>query len=308
MYDIIIIGGGVAGYSAALYAGRFNMKALVLAEDKGGRLQYTHLIENYPGACSVSGPEIMGRMEKQATSFGGEIKNEKVKRAEREGENFKVITDTEEYSGKTILIATGVERRNLNVPGEKEFQNKGVSFCATCDGALFRGKTVAVVGGADAAAKEALLLTEYAEKVYIVYRGEEIRPEPINKERIEEQVKEGKIEIITNANIVEIKGRKVVTHAVLDREYKGSTELKLDGIFVEIGGTPGSLIAKELGVETDKKGFIITDKESRTNVPGVYAAGDVTSNAWKQGIIAAAEGSFAAFSAFEYLKNKKSET
>lgn len=304
-YDMVIIGGGVAGYSAALYAGRFNMKTLVLTEDKGGRLQYTHLIENYPGVGPISGPDIMSNMEKQATAFGGEIKTEKVKGVKQEKDGFKVITENAEYHGKTILIATGVERRTLNVPGEKEFQNKGVSFCATCDGALFRDKVVAVVGGADAAAKEALLLAEYAKKVYIIYRKEEIRPEPINKKRVDEQVKQGKMEIISSTNVLEIKGNKVMTHVILDKEHSGSKELKLDGIFIEVGGTPGSKLAQELGVEIDKNGYIITDKESKTNISGVFAAGDVTSNIWKQGIIAAADGSFAAFSAFEYLKTKK---
>jgi thioredoxin reductase (NADPH) len=304
-YDVIIIGGGVGGYSAALYASRFNLSTLVLTEDKGGRLQYTHIIENYPGAGSKSGSEIMSIMETQATSFGSEIKVEKVKGVKKEGNVFKVVTDKKEYPCKTVIIATGVERRNLGVPGEKEFQNKGVSFCATCDGALFKNKIVAVAGGSDSAAKEALLLTEHAKKVYIIYRGDEIHPEPISMTRINEKIKENKIEIISNTNVTEIKGNKVMTHVVLDKEHKGSKELKLDGIFIEIGGTPGSALAQGLGVKTDEKGYIVIDRQSKTNVPGVFAAGDVTSNVWKQGIIAAAEGSYAAFSAFEYLKSKE---
>jgi thioredoxin reductase (NADPH) len=307
IYDIVIIGGGVAGYSAALYGARFNLKTLVLTEEKGGRLQYTHLIENYPGAGTKSGPEIMATFEQQATAYGGEIRIEKVKGVIKEKDMFKVVTEEKEYIAKTVIIATGVERRKLNVPGEKEFQNKGVSFCATCDGALFHSKTVAIAGGSDSAAKEALLLTEYAKKVYIIYRGDKIRPEPINGKRVDEKVKNGKIEIINNANILEIKGNKMMTHIILDREHKGSKELKLDGVFIEIGGSPGSALAQELGVKLDERGYIITDKESRTNVPGVFAAGDVTSNPWKQGIIAASEGSFAAFSAFEYIKSKIKE-
>jgi thioredoxin reductase (NADPH) len=303
-YDVVIVGGGVAGYAAALYAARFHLKTLVLTEDKGGRLQYTHLIENYPGAGSKSGPELMATFEKQATAFGGEIKVEKVNSIKKEAEDFTVITNKGRHSCHAVIIATGVERRKLNVPGEDMFQNKGVSFCATCDGALFHEKVVAVVGGSDAAAKEALLLTEYAKKVYIIYRKDAIRAEPINKKRIDELVKQGKIEIITNTNVLEIKGKKMMTHVILDQAYKGSKELKLDGIFIEIGGVPNTVMAKELGVNVDKDGYIITDKESKTNVVSVFAAGDVTSNVWKQGIIAASEGSFAAFSAFEYLKSK----
>jgi thioredoxin reductase (NADPH) len=217
----------------------------------------------------------MAIMEKQATSFGSEIKVEKVKGVRKEGNAFKVITDKKEYPCKTVIIATGVERRSLEVPGEKEFQNKGVSFCATCDGALFKNKTVAVVGGSD------------------------------NMKRINEKIKDNKIEIINKTNITEIKGNKVMTHVILDKEHKGSKELKLDGVFIEIGGTPGSALAQGLGVKTDEKGYIIIDRQSKTNVPGVFAAGDVTSNVWKQGIIAASEGSYAAFSAFEYLKSKE---
>ncbi len=304
MYDIIIIGGGVAGYSAALYAARFKLKSLVLTEEKGGRLKLTHIIENYPGVDAVSGTELMDAMEKQALKFGSEIKEEKVKGVIKENDIFRIITDKGEYESKTIVIATGVERRKLNIPGEKEFQNKGVSFCATCDGALFRDKIVAVVGGSDSAAKEALLLTQYAKKVYIIYRGERIHPEPITMEQINKKVDEGKIEIINNTNVLEIKGDVMMTHVILDKEYKGCKELKLDGIFIEIGGTPGSKLAQDLGVELDEKGYIKIDMESKTNVPGVFAAGDVTSTRWKQGIIAAAQGSYAAFSAFDYIKSK----
>ena len=303
-HDVIIVGGGVAGYAAALYAARFGMKTIVLTDDKGGRLQYTHLIENYPGAGSKSGPELMATFEKQATAFGGEIKVEKVNSIKKDADGFTVITSKTRYNSHAVIIATGVERRKLNVPGEDTFQNKGVSFCATCDGALFHEKVVAIVGGSDAAAKEALLLTEYAKKVYMIYRKDAIRAEPINKKRVDEKVNAGQIEIITNTNVLEIKGAKMMTHVILDQGYKGKKELKLDGIFIEIGGVPNTDIAKELGVNIDKNDYIITDKEAKTNVPGIFAAGDVTSNVWKQGIIAAAEGSFAAFSAFEYLKSK----
>jgi len=307
MYDMVIIGGGIAGYSASLYASRFGLKTIVLAEDKGGMLQYTHIVENYPGAGSKPGQEIMDIMEKQATAFGGEIKTERAKGIIKQKGSFKVVTDKGNYSGKTVLIATGIERRKLGIPGEKEFQNKGVSFCATCDGALFKGKIVAVVGGGDSAAKEALLLTEYAKKVYVIYRGKDIHPEPINKERLDEKVKQGKAEIINNSNVTEIKGDKVMTHVVLDKAHNGSKELKLDGLFIEIGGTPGSKLAQDAGVKIDEKGYIIVDRESKTNVPGVFAAGDVTNGKWKQGIIAASEGSYAAFSSYNYIKSKESK-
>lgn len=301
VYDMVVIGGGIGGYSAALYASRFKLKTLVLTQEKGGRLQLTHLIENYPGTGPISGFDLMQAAEKQATQFGGEIKVEKVKGVTKEGKLFVTHTEANNYKSKTVIIATGIERRTLNIPGEKEFQNKGVSFCATCDGALFRGKTVAVIGGADSAIKEALLLTDYAKKVYVVYRGEKIRPEPITMEQIEKKVKEGKVEIVTNTNLTEITGNKLVNGIVLDRPYKGSNKIAVEGVFIEVGGTPGSSIAQGLGVELDKKGSIIVDTESKTNVPGFFAAGDVTNSKWKQGIIAASQGSFAAFSAYSYI-------
>ena len=304
MYDLIVVGGGPAGYSAALYGARLKLKVLVLTHERGGRLKLTDLIENYPGAPSISGTKLMDIMEKQATQFGGEIRDEKVKGLIKEGENIKVVTDKDEYISKTILIATGVNLRKLNVPGEAEFENRGVSYCAVCDGALFSGKTVSVVGGSDSAAKEALLLTQYAKKVYIIYRGNQIHPEPITLDRINEKVSEGKIEIINNANVKEIKGEKLVSHVVLDREYNGTPELKVDGVFIEIGGTPGSAMAKDLGVNLDSRGYIIIDGESKTNIPNIFAAGDVTSTKWKQGIVAASQGSYAAFSAYLYIKSK----
>lgn len=307
VYDTIIIGGGPAGYAAALYAARFKLKTLILTEEKGGRLKLTHIIENYPGVGAVSGPELMDKMESQATQFGCEIKEEKVKGVKKQESQFSITTDKQEYFSKTVIIATGIERRKLNIPGEKEFQNKGVSFCATCDGALFRDRDVAVVGGGDSAAKEALMLTEYAKKVYIIYRGAEIKAEPIIMDSILEKVKQGKIELVLNSNVIEIQGNKMMSHVVLDNPYKNSSELKIDGIFIEIGGIPGSLIAKELGVALDKKEQIIIDSNSKTNIPGIFAAGDVTNSTWKQGIVAASQGSFAAFSAYEFLKTKNTK-
>ncbi len=305
MYDLIIIGGGPAGYSAALYAVRYKMKTLVLTEEKGGIIKWTNQIENYPGAGFVSGQELVETIEKQAVEFGAEIKEEKVQGLKKEGENFKVISGNNDYITKSIILATGVKKRKLNIPGEDEFQNKGVSFCATCDGVLFKDKTIAVVGGGDSAAKEACLLTKHAKKVYIVYRGEKIHPEPIRYERVMDKVKEGKIELIYNTNITEIKGDKFVTHVLLDKEHKGSKKLDVQGVFVEIGGTPGNDLARSLDVELTKKGFIKIDEVCKTNVPGIFAAGDVTSFPLKQAITAASQGTVAAYSSHNYLSCKK---
>jgi len=197
------------------------------------------------------------------------------------------------------LISTGTKHRNLDVPGEKEFTGKGVSYCAVCDGAFFGGKEVAVIGGSDSAAKEALFLSEHASKVYIIYRKEKIRAEPINTERVE---KNKKIQIINNTNVLEIKGEGMVTGVTLDRAYKGSKEFKLGGVFIEVGKLPRSALAKSLGVKLAKNGEIIVDKDMNTNIPGVYAAGDVISGGFKQAITAAAQGVTATNSAFDYVK------
>ncbi|MCD6575879.1 MAG: FAD-dependent oxidoreductase [Nanoarchaeota archaeon] len=308
MYDMLIIGGGPAGLSAAIYANRYKMKNIVITRERYGLLAMTHLVENWPGEIKISGMDLMKKLEKHALALGSEIVDDEVVRINKQDDgNFKVITKSgKEYEAKTVLIAIGMERRKLNVPGEKEYLNRGVSYCATCDGALFTGRVVAVIGGSDSAAKEALLLTQYAKKVYIIYRGEQIHPEPLNMEAVMKKVEEGKIEIINNANVKEIKGNgSVVTGVVLDREYNGSNELPLDGVFVEIGSVPNDAILKPLGVELDAKGHIKINRRAETNIPGVYAAGDIVDDPFpKQAITGAAEGAIAVMCAFEYLHKR----
>ncbi len=199
-----------------------------------------------------------------------------------------------------MLFATGTRHRELQVPGHDGFRNKGVHYCALCDGPLYREKTVAVVGGSDSAAKEALLLANHASRVFIVARGPEIKPEPINRTRVEQQTR---ITIITKTNVRRIEGDKRVTHVVLDRPYNESTTLALDAVFVAIGVLPLSDLAKRLGVKTNGRGEIVIDRDSRTNVPGIYAAGDVADRRFKQAITGVAEGVVAAYSAFEDVRN-----
>ena len=209
--------------------------------------------------------------------------------------------------GKTILFATGTKWKKLpeSVKGSREFENKGVNYCAICDGPLFRNKIVGVVGGSDSAAKDAMLLSEHAKKFYIIYRGEKIHPEPINMKRVEQNKK---IEIINNTNVAEVKGEQIVKSVVLDRMYKGKKELELDGIFIAIGHIVLSDLAKPLGVKLNGKGEIIIDhKTSETNIEGVYAAGDVADKPFKQAITGVAEGCTAAYSAYEYITKGKIE-
>lgn len=303
LYDVTIIGGGVSGLAAAMYSGRLRMKTLLLGDSIGGTIALTDRVENYPGFKSISGGELAEKMREHAQEYEVELKEEKVTSVEKHSGCFRVSTDANEtYETRALIFATGTRHRELGVPGEAEFKNSGVHYCALCDGAIYRGKVVAVVGGSDSAAKEALLLSNYARKVYIIYRGAKIRPEPVNAKRIEE---DPKIEVITSTKIVEIKGGAKVNRVVLDREYSGSKELALDAVFVAIGGVPLSELAKSIGVTINQKGEIKIDREGKTNVAGVFAAGDVTDTNFKQAIIGSAEGVTAAYSAYKYVTNEK---
>jgi len=306
-YDTIIIGGGCVGFGTAMYCGRFGMKTLVLGDILGGTIILTHVVENYPGFVRLTGQELSDKLKEHALDYKEfvEIKEEKVTVVEKEGNLFKVISTDGEYLTKTLIFATGTQVRKLGVPGEDTFSNRGLSYCALCDGPIFRGKNIAVVGGSDSAAKEALLLTEYGKKVYIIYRGDKIRPEPINMERVEQKIKEGKIEMINNTNVVEVKGDKFLNKVILDKPYKGSKEFPIDAVFVEIGHLPLSELAVKLGVKTNEKGEIIIDRESKTNVSGIFAAGDVVDTRFKQAITGVGEGVSASYSAYMYLKEQE---
>lgn len=299
VYDLVIIGGGISGFSAAMYAGRFKMKTLLLTEKMGGTLVLANDVANYPGIKHIPGLELVDQVREHAKDYDIEIIEKKVTDIRKTGKTFRVKAEDTEVEARTVILATGTEWRKLNVPGEEEFTGKGVHYCAVCDGFFYKDKVVGVVGGSDSAAKEALFLAEHAKKVYIIYRREKIRAEPINTKRVEES---DKIEIIPNTNIKEIKGDKSVTRVVLDREYKGSKEFRVDGIFVDIGHIPLSGLAKKLGVDTNEKGEIKVDKNSATNVGGVFAAGDVVDGPFKQAVTGAAEGVTAAYSAYSYLK------
>ena len=301
-YDVIIVGAGVSGLAAGMYAGRLNLSTLVIGENKGGTIALTTDVENYPGFTSITGLELAKRLEDHAKKFCATIIEEPVLKIKKERNDFIVFTKTKKDLAKTIIIATGTERRKLKVPGEDKFMNNGVHSCALCDGPFYRNKIISVIGGSDSAAKEALLLTNYAKKVYIIYRKDKIRPEPINYERI---MKNKKITIINNTNVLEIKGNKNVKSVILDKPYKNNRELNLDAVFIEIGQIPLSAIAKELKVKLNEKGEIIINRNSETNVQGLFAAGDVTDTEFKQAITGVAEAVTAAYSAYKYITKGK---
>jgi len=301
MYDLIIIGGGIAAFSAALYAGRFQLKVLVLAEKLGGTLMLTDDISNYPGFSKISGMDLFEKVKNHAKEYNIEIIEKRAEKVKKEKDCFEVSTAEKKYKTKTIIFATGTEWRKLNVPGEKEFTSKGVHYCALCDGAFYKDKIIGVVGGSDSAAKEALLLAEYGKKVYIIYRKEKIRAEPITSAKVKENKK---IEVINNTNVVEIKGDKFVNKVVFDKKYKNSKEFNLDGIFIAIGHIPLSGLAKSVGVKINNKKEVVVDKDSKTNVKGVFACGDVVDSKFKQAITGAAEGVIAAYNVYEYVKDE----
>jgi len=297
VHDTIIIGSGPAGLGAAIYALRFNMKIIVIGKEFGGLITTTNIVENYPGFPNISGFDLMQQFKAHCDSLNAKIVDDEVVDIQQVNKLFRVKCGFGEYIGKTIIYAAGGKHRKLGIPGEEDFTGKGVSYCATCDGPLFKGKILAVVGGSDSAAKDALFLSEHASKVYVIYRRQEIRAEPINKQRV---AKNPKITIVPNTMVTRVKGQDFVTGVV----FQDGTEFPLDGLFIEIGSDPASELAKRIGVHTNEKGEILINHASETNIPGFFAAGDVTQQIYKQAITGVAEGVIAAFSAYTFINGQ----
>ena len=302
IYDLLIAGQGAAGYAAALYAARYQIRPLILGETFGGETATGGLIENYPGYPEIDGFDLMMKFREQAEKYEVPIVDENVATISRRSGDFEATTDQgNTFTGASVILAVGRERRRLGLEHEEEWTGRGVSFCSTCDAPLHRGNTVAVVGGGDAAVKGAVLLSKYAEKVYVIYRGDRfVRPEAANLRQMEAQPN---IEVAFGTNVVELMGEDGLTGVVLDGEHGGSTSLDVAGIFIEIGAEPRVELANQLGLELNEINEIRVDQAGRTNVDGVLAAGDVTdgSGDLKQTITAAAQGARAATSAYEYV-------
>ena len=292
MHDLIIIGGGIAAFSAAIYAGRFQMKTLIIGEKLGGTVLLTDEICNYPGFKTISGMDLFNKFKDHAEDYDIETLAARAQSIANQSDSF------ETHKTKTIIFATGTRLRKLNIPGEDEFAGKGVHHCALCDGAFYKDKIIAVAGGSDSAAKEAILLTRYGKKVFIIYRREQIRAEPVTTEQVD---RNEKIEIINNTNITQINGDMFVNSVTLDKPYKGSNELKLDALFIQIGQIPVSDLAQSMGINTNDKGEIVIDRNSKTNIDGAFACGDVVEGEFKQVITGAAQGVAAAYSAYEHI-------
>lgn len=303
-YDLIIVGSGAAGLSAALYAGRYLMKVLVVGGEFGGETAKAGVIWNYPGAKGVDGFELMLTMKAQAEEVGATFDDGKVEKIEKNGDRFKVTVAGTTYTGKTLFLGMGAERRRLGLPNEKELTGRGVHYCVTCDGPVYTGKTIAMVGGGDASIKGVNLAAQFAKKIYLICREDKITAEPINY--AEMQKLGDKVEVFFQTEVKEIIGTDHFQKAILSKEVNGSNELVVDALFVEIGAMPNTELPGTLGVALDKGGYIVVDMLMNTNVEGVFSGGDATNvfGRFKQTITAAATGSVAATSAYEYLKHK----
>ncbi|MCK9568250.1 FAD-dependent oxidoreductase [Candidatus Pacearchaeota archaeon] len=298
-YDVVIVGAGAAGMTAGLYSARNGLKTAIISKDIGGTANSILVLENWPGFYG-SGAELMKKFYDETKKYEIDFIMSEVDSIEKNKNEFLIKTKKGNLISKTIIIATGTERRKLKIPGEERFIGKGVSYCVTCDAFFFKNKTVTVVGGSDCAATSAVALTNLAKKVYIVYRGEKLRCEEINEERLK---KNKNVEIIYKAIPLEIKGKEKVEDLVIKQGDK-KREIKTDGIFVEIGSTPLVKFIKNLNLKLDKENYIVVDGSMKTSVEGIFAAGDVTNSEVKQVVTASAQGAIAGKGAHDYLRLK----
>ena len=302
-YDVVIIGGGPAGLTAGLYAGRYGLSALIITQTLGGLVAEASVIENYPGFESITGTELVEKFQKQTLKWGAQINiaEEVIDIKKREDGKFDVISDRDKYIAKTVIIATGTKHKRLNVPGELELEGKGVSYCATCDAPFFKDKVVAVIGGGNTAVMDTLYLGSICKKIYLVHRRDKLRAEKALVNRLDELKN---LEIIWNHVVDKIEGQENVEKIILKNKLTGEIkELKVDGVFVDVGILPNSELPKKIGIKLDKAGYVEVDRHMNTNIEGIYAAGDITGNVG-QIAVAVGEGTIAATSAFEYIQVK----
>jgi thioredoxin reductase (NADPH) len=296
MHDVIICGGGPAGITAGIYASRARLKTVVVEKlMPGGQAAVTDFIENYPGFPEgIGGSDLMNHMQEQAQGFGCEFDVGEVSVVDMKKKTL--TTPLQTYEWKSLIIATGADPRRLDIPGEEQFMGRGVSFCATCDGALFSGRPVAVVGGGDSAVKEALFLTKFSSRIYVIHRRQELRAEKIIQEKAFENEK---IEFIWDSVVTKIMGtQRVENLLVKDVKTEEESELPVDGVFIYIGRVPNTSLFE---VKKDSAGYIITDEDMNTSIKGVFAAGDCRKKAHRQVATAVGDGAAAAMSAEAYI-------
>jgi len=303
-YDIVIVGGGPAGLSAGIYAARSRLRTLLIEKEMiGGNIVYAELVENYPGFPEgISGMDLTQDMHKQAARFGMDTQMTEITGLHVEGPRKLVKTGEGEFSGRALIIAGGSTRQSLGAPGEKEFTGRGVSYCATCDAAFFTDQPVAVVGGGNAAIQEAVHLTRFASEVTLVHRRAELRATRIEQERAFAQPK---IKFAWNSTVVAVEGKDTVDGLrIRNGQTSEESTLKVKGVFVAIGFTPNTAYLKGV-LSLDEAGQVVVNDKMETNVPGVYAAGDIRSGSLRQVVMACADGATAAMNADKYLEQKK---
>ncbi|MDO5716782.1 MAG: thioredoxin-disulfide reductase [Tissierellia bacterium] len=311
MYDLAIVGGGPAGLAAGLYAARARLKTIIIEKEKaGGQIVITDEVANYPGSIEeAGGPSLIKRMKEQAEGFGAEFTIDPVQEVQLDGKVKKIIGKDKTYEAKAVIMATGASPRYIGCPGEKEFTGRGVSYCATCDAAFFEDLEVYVIGGGDSAIEEAMFISKYARKVTVVHRREELKAA---KSIQEKAFRNEKIEFMWNTQVVELKGEGLLSSMVVEDTTTGERrEIKADendgtfGVFVFIGYMPqNALVEGKLDME---HGYIVTDENMHTNIPGVFAAGDNRAKSLRQVVTATADGAIAATQAEKYIENNFEE-
>lgn len=300
-YDVVIIGAGPGGMTAALYASRANLKVLMLDRGAyGGQMNNTAAVENYPGFKSILGPDLAEEMYQSATQFGAEYAYGTVTAVKLDGTDRIVVTDDGEYRAKAVIVATGSENRKLGVPGEEKYSGRGVSYCAVCDGAFFRDRDVTVIGGGDSAVEESIYLTQMVKHVNIVHRRDQLRAQKVAQERA---FKNDKIDFTWNSNVIAINGddQKVTSVTVKNNQTGAEEEVPTAGVFIYVGNVPMTAPFKDLGI-TDEHGWMVTDSRMRTKVPGIFAIGDVRQHQLQQITTAVGDGGIAGQEVFSYLQ------
>ncbi|KMZ55818.1 thioredoxin-disulfide reductase [Dorea sp. D27] len=300
MYDIVIVGGGTAGMTAAIYGLRAGKKVLLIEGTTfGGQITLSPHVENYPGIAEVSGSEFATAMAEQVSALGAELEYTKVKAVRKDGGNKIVVTEGSEIPCRTVILATGVSHRHLGVPREEDLVGAGVSYCAVCDGAFFRGSDVAVVGGGSTALQDAVFLSEYCSHVYVIHRRDEFRGE---KHLVEALGARDNVTFVLDSVVSEIKGADVVESiSVLNKKTGGISELEVEGIFIAVGQKPNNDPFEDI-VKLNEEGYILASEDCMTSCPGIFAAGDCRTKEVRQLTTAAADGSVAALAACRYIE------
>lgn len=300
IYDVVIIGSGPAGMTAGIYAVRREMKTLIIGKELGGQLIWASEIENYPGFESIKSFELISRMKNQAVNAGVEFNDDEVKKIEKNGAgNFLLFTNKASFEAKTVIVAMGLSPRRLAVPGEVEFNGRGVSYCANCDGPFYKNKIVAVIGGGNSALDAAEVMSKIASKVYLVHRNDTFRA---FETLIEEVKARPNIELVMSANVKSINGKENVDKiVVLDKTTNTDREIAVDGVFIEVGRIASTDLVGEF-VDRDERSQIIAKHNMETKTPGLFAAGDVVACEFKQISIATGQATIAALSAYQYIQ------